>query len=344
MSSSQFIIDAATRHQVFLQRYAGGQSLQAQKGLERLRQSITARLAQEPTDFQRNRLVAVLNDIEKLAFDAFGTITNQTIKGAQSLAISEADFSVKLFDKGMDVKVGFALPDQAVLMSAVLNAPMAIEAGATISIEAALANFSANKTRQILRTVREGIALGETTPAISKALSGMINTLQRRQIDTLVRTITNNASSVARQQVYMQNSELLDGYRWVSTLDGRTTMICGSRDGMLFNNPGIDPIPPAHWGCRSTTIPAVKPEYDLGSSVKGKRPSIGGTGTKQVSGRTTYSGWLKKQPVSFVDEALGSERSKLFRSGKLKLDRFTDPTGKIYNLKQLEDLNPLAFA
>ena len=102
-------------------------------------------------------------------------------------------------------------------------------------------------------------------------------------------------------------------------------------DGFLVHN------------CRSTTIPSVKPEYDLGAQAKGKRPSIGGTGTKQVSSRVTYGGWLKKQPKGFVDEALGVERSRLFRSGKLSIGKFVDPTGRVYTLSQLEDMNPIAF-
>jgi len=102
-------------------------------------------------------------------------------------------------------------------------------------------------------------------------------------------------------------------------------------------------MPPAHWNCRSTTIPIIKPEFDMGAKIKGKRPSIGGTGVKQVSSRTTYGGWLKKQPTAFVDEALGVERSKLFRAGKFKIDAFTDPTGRVYTLLQLQKMNPIAF-
>lgn len=45
MSSAQFLIDAATRHQVFLQRYGGGQSKEAVKMLTDLAKSINARLA-----------------------------------------------------------------------------------------------------------------------------------------------------------------------------------------------------------------------------------------------------------------------------------------------------------
>jgi len=37
MSTTQYLTDAATRHQVFLQRYGAGQSKEAQKTLNRLK-------------------------------------------------------------------------------------------------------------------------------------------------------------------------------------------------------------------------------------------------------------------------------------------------------------------
>ena len=119
-----------------------------------------------------------------------------------------------------------------------------------------------------------------------------------------------------------------DGMVYNLSIDGDETFIA---DGIVVHN------------CRSTTIPAVKPEYDMGAKLKGERPSIGAKGVERVSGRTTYGGWLKRQPKSFVDEALGVERSELFRSGGLTIDKFVDPTGRVYTLTQLQKMNPIAF-
>jgi hypothetical protein len=52
---------------------------------------------------------------------------------------------------------------------------------------------------------------------------------------------------------------------------------------------------------------------------------------------TTYSKWLNSQPAGFQKEILGDKRYKLFKKGKLKLDKFSDPkTGRIYTLEDLE--------
>jgi hypothetical protein len=45
VSSNQYLIDAATRHQIFLQRYGAGRSKEAVKMLNQLRRKINARLA-----------------------------------------------------------------------------------------------------------------------------------------------------------------------------------------------------------------------------------------------------------------------------------------------------------
>jgi SPP1 gp7 family putative phage head morphogenesis protein len=340
VSSTQYLTDTATRHQVFLQRFAGGESKKAQKTLDRLRRDINARLALEPTDFQRNRLEIVLKDIEALSVEAFSNISRQTIVGTQELAKSEAAFSARLFDKATTLETNFIIPPDAILVNAVLNTPIR---AAGVTTEEILRQFSAKKTKQILQMISDGVTLGETTPAISRNVGNLINTLTRRQLDSLVRTITNSTAAAARNQIYEANSDVLEGYKFIATLDSRTSLECAANDGKIFQIGMGAPMPALHFSCRSTTIPAVLPEYDIGSKLHGKRPAIGSKGVTQVSGRVTYSGWLRKQPTEFIDEVLGTERSRLFRSGKLTIDKFTDNTGRIYTLKQLESLNPMAF-
>jgi hypothetical protein len=63
MSSNQFLIDAATRHQIFLQRYGSGRSKEAVRMLNQLRRKLNARLSQEPENIQAQRLSDLLRDI-----------------------------------------------------------------------------------------------------------------------------------------------------------------------------------------------------------------------------------------------------------------------------------------
>ncbi len=226
MSSTQYLTDTATRHQVFLQRFAGGESKKAQKLLDRLRRAINARLALEPTDFQRNRLELVLKDIDALSIEAFNNISRQTISGAQDLAKSEAAFSARLFDKATTLETNFIIPADAILVEAVMGSSMSTTFNTGMTIEDALRQFSTKKRKQIAQMISDGVTLGETTQVISRNVGSLINTLTRRQLDSLVRTIANHTASAARNQIYMANSDVLDGYRFIATLDGRTTLIC----------------------------------------------------------------------------------------------------------------------
>jgi len=341
MSTRQAMIDAVTRHQVFLQRYGAEQSKEAVRTLNRLRRDVLARLSQEPTVFQTQRLSILLEDLNEILRVGYADISSGVKIGAQNLSITEAKFSVNLFERTSDAS--FARPSDSALLDAVDNIPMSVPAGTQgVTIDSALVKYGNTSTTEITQIIRDGVALGDTTPEIARKISTRMNTLKRRQLETLVRTATNHSSSVARAATYTQNSELLDGYQWVATLDGQTTMICASRDGKVYQI-GQGPMPPAHWECRSTTIPIVKSEFDLGAKAKGKRPTVGAKGAKQVSGNKTYGGWLKGQPREFIDEALGVERSKLFRSGQLSISKFVDPTGRVYTLKQLEQMNPFVF-
>ena len=614
MSSTQYLIDASTRHQVFLQRYGGSEARKAIGYLNGLRRNINARLAQEPTIFQRDRLLVVLEDITALIDEMMVRLTGATIYDSNQLAIAEAHFSSQLYSRASTTD--FTTPSDVALIAGLEAAPMAAPAGmATMTIDDALKQFGASKSAQISQLITDGVTLGQTTPEISRGVSNLINTQTRRQIDALVRTIANHTSSVARGLTYADNDELLEGYQWVATLDGRTTMICGSRDGKIY--PIYSTVkPPAHWNCvlgdtlitsaigistvfkrvfkgevitintvsgnkltvtpnhpiltsegwraakllsigdkcfnqslckgvgsvdsdnnsgfktaedifesfggssgvvssemevsapdfhgdgvddeiaeisstsdlsavfdagiiekvsnsvfswrnmpfidsaihrfsifaflvktsssascrnvgffgkalsflrscsvhsslllgrsisqsdaafsedslngswtdteglcdspdsyaggvflddiisievsdfsghvynlqtldhcysangiithncRSTTIPIVKDAFNIGSKLTGSRPSIGADGVEIVSSRTTYGGWLRTQPTEFIDEALGVERSRLFRAGSLDIGKFVDPTGRVYTLSQLEDMNPFAF-
>lgn len=341
MSTQQFLMDAATRHQVFLQRYGNGRSKEAVKLLNKLRNKINARLAQEPNDFQAQRLQDVLKDVDSLTKLTMNDIKRLIELDAFDLAASEAVFAVDMLNRVSSSTL--ALPSEAALISAVTTTPMGIGAMSGITIPDALSQFGVKKGAQILQQITDGVGLGETTQTIRKKLDDIIRTMMKRQATSLISTIINAVSSISRNKMYEQNKRLIDRYEWVSTLDGRTTFVCMARDGKLYRV-GEGPMPPAHYGCRSTTIPKIRKEFDLGLDVEGTRPSIGSGGVNQVSSKVTYGGWLRRQNREFVDEALGVERSILFRSGKLSIDKFVDPTGRVYTLEQLRGMNPLVFA
>ena len=156
-------------------------------------------------------------------------------------------------------------------------------------------------------------------------------------------------------------------YKYLATLDGRTSDICRALDGQVFEV-GKGPVPPMHINCRSQRVPYEEDEIktkrpavsdtrtrkqrekdfrkesrETGESVKGIRERWKKKNITTVDSDLTYGQWLKGETVAFQKEVLGKTQADLFRKGGLTLDRFVDPTGKRYTIDELYTLNRDAF-
>jgi uncharacterized protein with gpF-like domain len=145
----------------------------------------------------------------------------------------------------------------------------------------------------------------------------------------MVRTALNHTSNVARAKLYDDNSDIVPYYEWVSTLDGRTSPICRSRDGKVYKI-GKGKLPPAHPNCRSTTAPLFAEDVQI----------KGGKLVSKFSEGKTYNEWFKKQDKGFQLEVLGKTRYNLFESGELTLDKFTNNRDQALTLDQLKAKYP----
>lgn len=203
--------------------------------------------------------------------------------------------------------------------------------GATITlpngevITKAFRGVAVDQAERFSQVVRQGLLTGETTPSIAKRLIGNLQfgeeakTVQQlvaaggqatavadNQIITLVRTSINQVANTASQQVYKANQDITKKYRYVATLDTRTSAICRALDGREFEY-GKGPMPPQHFNCRSTTVPIIDPDI-LPPSTTATRASKDG----QVPINQSYGEWLAKQPRSVQAEALGPEKVPYF--------------------------------
>jgi SPP1 gp7 family putative phage head morphogenesis protein len=223
------------------------------------------------------------------------------------------------------------------LFAAVQGAPatfsLTAAQGATITlpngevVSKAFRGIAVDQAERFSQVVRQGLLTGEPTPAIAKRLIGNLEFGERarnvrqlvaaggqatavadNQIATLVRTSINQVANSASQQVYEANQDITKKYRYVATLDTRTSAICRALDGQEFPY-GRGPTPPQHFNCRSTTIPVI--DYDeLGFTPPpaGTRASQGG----QVPANESYGQWLAKQDLPTKAKALGAGKVAYF--------------------------------
>lgn len=339
------IENALTRRQIFNQRFAGGEAIAAQNILKRIYARVTERLLRDPTDFQRLNITRIRNDINNILAvdlkDMKEVIINRT------LDFAEAESAFMYTALSAETSVILALPAIEQIKQAVTQAGMDVVVGSgTLTIDEALDKFAVNKSIEIRQAINDGILEGQTNQQIAGVIKDYGDNLHKGQIDTLVRTSINNASAQARRIVTEENQSILKGDEWVATLDSRTTLICGGRDGRIYPiNSG--PFPPAHWNCRSLRVPVVKDEFRIDDGL-GRRPQVGADGPKAVSSKRTFESFLRDQPADFQDEYFsqfpdGLEKAALFRRGGLTVDRFRDETGRNYTLEQLKALEPVAF-
>lgn len=331
MSTNDNIVESLTRHQIMIQRYGSGVYKDLEPILKDMLRSIRSRMLDEPTDFQLFRMQTLIDDIKQILRDGGAQINDELFDRMIEFAEYESEFTQRVIDPF--VTVNTILPPVDQLAAAVTNEQMNLVSGKktkTGTIRDLVDQFTTNKQNDVDRIIRSGFIEGKTSQQMVGEISQLVGKTARAQAATLVRTATNHAGSVARASFYRRNSDIIEYERWVSTLDDRTTFVCMSLDGDIFQV-GEGPQTPRHFGCRSLRVPHIEPKYSILGTDKGQRASKFGP----VSAQLTYSGFLRQQSKEFQDDVLGPTRAKLFRSGELTLDKFVDDMGRLLTLDEL---------
>lgn len=164
------------------------------------------------------------------------------------------------------------------------------------------------------------------------------------QAKILARSSIIQVSNATRMKIYQENSDILSGIKWISTLDSRTTFICAMLDGAVwdlnFKPVGHDsdyPGETAHFGCRSTQIPVLLPYADM---PKSKQKIIDSMGTRSsykgyVPKDLSYEKFLAGESAEFQNKVLGKTRAEWFREGKLDI---SDMLSKDFEKITIEEL------
>jgi len=177
-------------------------------------------------------------------------------------------------------------------------------------------------------------AQGLTNTQITDAIMG--SPAQRYKNGDMIRWIngarTHSTTNVkagveAIRQARYENDSDVRGYVWDSVLDGNTSATCqglnGKRfyfyrvvDGKRVSLSGYKPLPPIHPNCRSST-----------------QPIVNGEPIPQVE---SFTAWAN-DPANDKEllEALGPTRYDLYKTGTLKIERFTDARFKPLTIEEL---------
>ena len=191
-----------------------------------------------------------------------------------------------------------------------------------------IAGNNSNKTRSAaLAIIRDGIVNDQDASQIVRALKGTPQLKYRdgvisrrdKSIEGWINTVAKAATTSGQERAWSESGY---GYvRIVSVLDSKTSPVCRVRDGEI-HPVGSGPRPPFHFNCRTIIIPA-----------SGKKPD-------RIK---TYQSWFAERPAWFQREVLGEARYRLYKDGKLPMDRFIDNLGRTLTLDQLRALEAKAW-
>lgn len=360
MVANAHLITVGTRHQVFLERLKTQQSNKFNPFLKQIDKILRDTLGNYDggSVLTAKQTAKVLKDLRKATSGVYSEYLENMLLEFKDIAESEAAFEVKALKSAAkavsEASSLIAVTEATKAVAAVTQAPMSVRGlGGGKLLKPFMEDWTKSEIEAMNNLIRRSVSEGQTVSKIVQSVRGTrarkfkdgMFALTDRHSRSIVRTAVQHVSSRARQNVWENNDDILEGVRWVSTLDSRTTSSCQGLDGEVFPT-GEGPRPPIHIGCRSTTVAVIKEEL-LPAQKGATRPSKGAVGDKSVGAGKTYYSWLKDQPASFQDSIVGPSRGKLLRNGGLSADKFRElQLGRDFKpltLSEMQELEPLAF-
>lgn len=329
MTISQEVIS----HQIWLQRLATQTASLSIPFVNNMRKEVREAVLKFGDDARTvKKLNKMLASLDKAISDTTGEWKTSIEKSLRDISDYENKWLVHMVESNSPASTPIAGPYANDVWAAVKFVPLALSDKPMGMIDM-LDNWTVSEKDRLLRGVQSGFVQGQTTREIVKQVTGPggLADISQRNAMTTVRTAVSHVSNIARGEFYNTNTDIIDGYQWVSTLDSKTSSQCKSLDHQKFY-PGSKyrPFPPAHPNCRSTTIPLVSSELDF-LDEGAKRAARGADGGQQVDADTSYYDFLKSQPAWFQDEAIGPVRGKIFRNAGMTPEEFRQASVDGYN-------------
>lgn len=349
------IYDDLLAHHIMLTRYGETLGAEAIAILEQATAALEAQTVRRlgwlaskgysTSDFTLRRLEANLRELRAIirgGYTAAGRHINRELK---KMSKAEVAWAAKTFGSATH-GVGVGLPPPHVINNILESSPIQ---GTLLRNWASV--MGQTEYKQFERVIRTGMLNGDSIQKMTRDLfgsratgPGALASWRRRDVVTWTRTATLTIANDARNEVWVENRDLIEAIEWVSTLDSRTTPMCQIRDGKLYDPKTFKPVGHGipwkagpgglHFNCRSTSAPVT----DL--SERGD------------DGRPPFSQWIRNQPEKVQIAALGRQRARLLKQG-LSFDKMFSNAGvrvplrdlyaSLAGLPEFEALLPRAF-
>lgn len=300
----------------------------------------------EITELSRRQIENLINRIKENQSLGMSSQVDDLIDSLQDLAKYSYEFEAGAIIAGSTVERVSDKLSIADLWKRTMEHPLSIDGSLMQSWIDKLTNVQVVSTENLIRRAyveswsNRDIMRAYRGTRENRFTDGIVSFIGRSN-ETVIRTTMQHVNSVARLQVWEDNDDIVKAYRWVSTLDIRTSSKCRHLDGQEFKV-GEGPLPPIHPNCRSTTVAVLDPVFEEFRAGLTRASASG-----PVPQKLTYYEWLKRQNAEFQDSVLGDSRATLFRDGGMSVEEFTrlqlNRYFKPLTLAEMRKLKPLAF-
>ena len=182
----------------------------------------------------------------------------------------------------------------------------------SLSVKSLFSFPADNAIRKAKSIITAGMVSGDTPDKINRDLKAHYTTGQIRDTRTTVRTIIAQSSQEAHTDFYDKYPDDIERWKYIATLDLKTSSICRSLDGRNWNEkPPSHYFPALHPNCRSKMIalpygytPAERPVNIMTAKDKKKARGLRGaereaflkTKIKTTSSKISYKQALEMYP------------------------------------------------
>ena len=282
-------------------------------------------------------LKELLPALETQIFHAYEEVSSLYNDDIRKFISNEVDFNQKLLKRNVGDALKLKKPSKLDIRKAVIGSRIRVGKTATPNFEGHMSGLAKAEFRQVRAGVRQALALGLTEKqAVDYIYKNpkfpAPNRLTRNQARALLRTSITDVQTYTSLETFRANGDIIQRFKYVATLDNRTSPICRSLDGNIFYvNDASALRPPQHYNCRSTIVPVVMGYEEIEGVLKkkgvplGKRASIDG----QVPATTNYQNWLFNQPYEQQLRVLGNiDIVDQFRKGRVTVNALVANTGR----------------
>lgn len=204
-----------------------------------------------------------------------------------------------------------------------------------------------NNTQKVADAIKEEFMIGALTGKTEKEMTDSINEQflsGRNKARRLVRTESSYIHNEAHFQAYKDYG--IEEYRFVATLDLRTSQICSERDGSVYRvndkKIGVN-APPMHPWCRSTTIMNLDDET-MHNLERFARAPVTGERMK-VPADETYKEWYQRMVEKHGAEAINTagKSTKNYSSDKVQYQNYINVLGNKFVPDTLEEFQKIKY-